>query len=114
MKLGTIFTLNEYDEAYKFVEENGYTIEEIEPKGEERQFKIVEIPIYEPTNEEIKQQRIAYRQANIDNQTNERTRRLANGTWTEQDEQEYLELDAQVTAWIEENLPYPEEEENAA
>jgi hypothetical protein len=43
MELGTIFTLDEYDEAYKFVSENGYTIEEIEPKGDERQFKIVEV-----------------------------------------------------------------------
>ena len=32
----------------------------------------------------------------------------ANGTWTEADEEAYLELDRQVTAWIEENLPYPE------
>lgn len=42
MELGTIFTLNEYDEAYKFVSENGYTIEEIESEGE-RQFKIIEV-----------------------------------------------------------------------
>ena len=34
---------------------------------------------------------------------------MANQTWTEEDERAYLDLDAEVTAWIEENLPYPEE-----
>ena len=56
-ELGTIFTSDDYECAYDYVTENGYTIEEIEPKGEERQFKIVEIP--EPTEEEKKQARIS-------------------------------------------------------
>ena len=65
-----------------------------------------------PTHDEIKEQRKAYRQEHIDDATAERSRRQANGTWTDEDEQAYLELDAEVTAWIEENLPYPEEEED--
>lgn len=52
MELGTIFTLEEYEGAYNYVMENGYTIEEIEPKGEERRFKIVEIP--KPSLDELK------------------------------------------------------------
>lgn len=54
--LGTIFTINEYSEAYKYVSENGYTIEEIEPKGDERQFKIVEIP--QPSEKDKAEERI--------------------------------------------------------
>ena len=52
MELGTIFTLDNYDEAYQYISENGYTIEEIEPRGEERRFKIVEIP--KPSLDELK------------------------------------------------------------
>lgn len=59
-----------------------------------------------PTKEEIKQLRIAYRREHIDNQTLERNRKMANGTWTQEDEAEYLALDAEVTAYIEENYPY--------
>lgn len=59
MKLGTIFTLDEYNEAYKFVEKNGYTIKEIEPKDGKRQFQIVEIPA--PTQEELAVQKRADR-----------------------------------------------------
>ena len=57
MKLGTIFALNEYAEAYKFISENGYTIEEVEAVDGVRQFKIVEIP--QPSEAELKQSRIA-------------------------------------------------------
>ena len=63
-----------------------------------------------PTYEEIDKAREEYREQHIDKRTKARVRKMANGTWTEQDEQEYLALDAEVTAWIEENLPYPEEE----
>ena len=62
-----------------------------------------------PTREEISQRREEYRKEHIDSKTAERSRRMANGSWTEDDEKAYLELDAEVTAWIEENLPYPEE-----
>ena len=61
------------------------------------------------TKEQIAVKRAAYRKEVIDNKTLERMRKIANNTWTEEDEKAYLELDAQVTKWIEENLPYPEE-----
>ena len=62
-----------------------------------------------PTKEDIEQMRIEYRREHIDDKTLERMRKMANGTWIEEDEQEYLELDAEVTTYIEENYPYPVE-----
>jgi hypothetical protein len=62
-----------------------------------------------PTYDEVKEQRAEYRRKNIDDKTAERSRKMANGTWTEEDEQEYLALDAEVTAYIEEHFPYPAE-----
>lgn len=59
-----------------------------------------------PTYEEIDQARIAYRKEHIDDKTIARMRKTANGTWTDEDEQAYLELDAEVTAYIEEHFPY--------
>lgn len=60
-----------------------------------------------PSKEDIKQMRKEYRQSHIDDNTAERSRRMANGTWTEEDETAYLALDAEVTAYIEQYLPYP-------
>ena len=57
MKLGTVFTEEQYDEAYEYISVNGYTIEEVEAVDGVRQFKIVEIP--QPTEAELKQSRIA-------------------------------------------------------
>ena len=62
-----------------------------------------------PTKEQVRQMRIAYRHTHIDDQTLERNRKMANGTWTEEMETKYLALDAEVTAYIEENMPYQEE-----
>jgi hypothetical protein len=107
MKLGTIFTLEEYEEAYKFVEENGYTIEEIEPKGDERQFKIVEIPIYEPTNEDISKQRQSAYAERTDPLTLRKMRKLALNNWTEEDEAQYVSEIQAISKEIEE-YPYKE------
>ena len=60
-----------------------------------------------PTYEEVDQARIQYRQEHIDDKTIARMRKQANGTWTDEDEQAYLALDAEVTAYIEEHFPYP-------
>lgn len=60
-----------------------------------------------PTYEEVDKMREDYRKEHIDSKTAMRSRKMANSTWTEEDEQSYLRLDAEVTAWIEENLPYP-------
>lgn len=64
-------------------------------------------PAPAPTKDEIKQMRIDYRHTHIDDQTLERNRKMANGSWTQEDEAAYLALDAEVTAYIEEYLPYP-------
>lgn len=63
------------------------------------------------TYEEIDKAREDYRKEHIDSKTSMRSRKMANGTWTEEDEQAYLSLDAEVTAYIEENFPYPVEDE---
>lgn len=61
----------------------------------------------EPTYDEIKELRKKYRREHIDDATAERSRKMANGTWTEIDEQDYLDLDEEVTDYIEEHYPYP-------
>lgn len=106
-KIGDIVGLDEYTDASKWCHSNNATMKEIEKENDIRRFEIVEIS--NPTWEEIDKQREMYREEHIDPRTNARVRKIANGTWTEQDEQDYLALDAEVTAWIEENLPYPEE-----
>lgn len=108
MELGTIFTLNEYDEAYKFVSENGYTIEEIEPKGNERQYKIVEIPKYEPTNEDISKMRQSAYTERTDPITLRKMRKLALSEWTEEDEAQYVAEIQAISKEIEEEYPYKE------
>jgi hypothetical protein len=108
MKLGTIFTLKDYDEAYKFVEENGYTIEEIEPKDDERQYKIVEIPVYVPTNEDISKQRKSAYAERTDPLTLRKMRKLALGEWTEEEEAQYVSEIQAISKEIEEEYPYKE------
>lgn len=86
----------------------GYPLVEVEPAYDgslwEKGFA-PEKPV--PTKDDIKQMRIDYRHTHIDDQTLERNRKMANGSWTQEDEAAYLALDAEVTAYIEENLPYP-------
>lgn len=60
-----------------------------------------------PTKEDIEKARVAYRREHIDDETLCRLRKQANGTWTQEMEDVYLALDAEVTAYIEEHLPYP-------
>lgn len=80
----------------------------------DRRYEIKEIPpAPAPTREDVDRARIAYRREHIDDRTIARMRKQANGTWMPEDEIEYLALDAEVTAYIEENLPYPDEEEDA-
>lgn len=88
------------------IEDTEHTCEDYEQYNGEYLLK-EDIPA--PTYEEIDQARIEYRKTHIDDKTIARMRKTANGTWTDEDEQDYLALDAEVTAWIEENLPYPEE-----
>lgn len=62
-----------------------------------------------PTREDIEEMRKAYRREHIDDLTLARVRKQANGTWTQAEEGAYLNLDDEVTAYIEEHYPYPEE-----
>lgn len=62
-----------------------------------------------PTWEEVDRMRVQYRREHIDDKTTARSRKLANKTWTDEDEQAFLALDAEVTAYIEEHFPYPKE-----
>lgn len=64
-------------------------------------------PAPAPTREDIEKARIEYRHEHIDDETLCRLRKQANGTWTQEMEDAYLALDAEVTAYIEEHLPYP-------
>lgn len=109
--VGQIFIDSYPSEAASWCNNSGdkYHIAEIEPEDGHRRFQIVETVHPAPTYDEIKQQRKQYRETHIDDETAERSRCMANGTWTAEDEQAYLALDAEVTAWIEENLPYPAE-----
>ena len=82
----------------------------IEALGDGR-YEIKEVVVPAPTREDIEEARIAYRRRHIDNETLRRMRKQANNTWTPEDEAEYLALDAEVTAYIEEHFPYPEEQD---
>lgn len=62
-----------------------------------------------PTHDETSKMREDYRKEHIDSKTAERSRKTANGTWTAEDERAYLDLDAEVTAYINEHFPYSEE-----
>lgn len=98
--------LDEYKDVAQWCNENGgYMIVE-----DGKYYKVVPIPTpLPPTYDEVKEQRAQYRREHIDDKTSERSRKMANGSWTEEDEQAYLALDAEVTAYIEEHFPYPEE-----
>lgn len=63
MEIGTIFTLDQYAEAYAYAVANNCKIEEIEPEGDTRRYQIVAIP--EPTEYEKAQARIAVLKAEI-------------------------------------------------
>lgn len=60
-----------------------------------------------PTYDEISELRKRYRREHIDDNTAERSRKIANDTWTDEDEEAYLALDREVTEYIEANFPYP-------
>ena len=51
MQLGTVFSIEEYEEAYEFAIANNFTIKELEKINKKRFFQIVEIP--QPTEEEV-------------------------------------------------------------
>ncbi len=112
MEIGTVFTLDKYDEAYELATVNGFTIEEIEAKGDERQFKIVEIPEpLPPTKEDIEKLRFEAYKTEVDPITCH-IQRLG-------DEEQTAEVIAKIAALVEERkskveeikarYPYPDE-----
>jgi hypothetical protein len=96
-------------EAATWCNENNAYIKELDPVDDVRQFEIFENEPYVPTYDDIDRMRVNYRKSNIDDRTLARSRKMANGTWTEEDEQAYIALDAEVTAYIESHFPYPSE-----
>lgn len=104
-EIGQIFNGTYPPDAATWCNKNNAYIEAL---GDGR-YEIKEVVIPVPTRDDIKRARAEYRRANIDDNTLQRERKKANGTWTEEDETKYLILDAQVTAYIEEHYPYPEE-----
>lgn len=56
MKLGEKFYIDEYNKAFEYVDENNYTIKEIEPDEKGRRFQIVEVP--KPTEKDLILQQI--------------------------------------------------------
>ena len=108
--VGQIFEEDYPPEAAEWCNSRGNVfINDIEPVNNVRRFQIQEEPEHMPTYEEVDAMRVAYRQQHIDDKTIARMRKQANRTWTEADEFAYLTLDAEVTAYIEEHFPYPEE-----
>lgn len=103
--IGQIFDGIYPPDAANWANQNNAYLDEIG----ERKYEIKEVITPTPTHEDISQMRMMYRREHIDDKTLERLRKTANGTWTEEDEQEYLALDAEVTAYIETNYPYPDE-----
>lgn len=97
----------EYAEVAEWCNENQqYTID-----SDDTYYFTVALPEpLPPTKEQVREMRAAYRRTHIDDQTAERSRKMANNTWTEDDETAYLALDAEVTAYVEEHFPYPVEE----
>ena len=99
------YTRKEYADLAIYCNQNNCHIEDMGDYLE----SVENAPLPPPTYEEVDQMRIEYRKEHIDDKTIARMRKTANGTWTDEDEQAYLELDAEVTAYIEEHFPYPEQ-----
>lgn len=106
MRIDKPYTNAQYAELAIYCNENNCHIED---RGD--YLESVENEPHIPTYEEIDKAREDYRKQHIDSKTAMRSRKMANGSWTAEDEETYLALDKEVTAWIEENLPYPVSEE---
>ena len=96
------YTNKEYADLASYCNQNDCHIED---KGDYLESVPNEHPA--PTYEEVDKMREDYRKDHIDSKTAMRSRKMANGTWTEELEEEYLALDAEVTRYIEIHFPYP-------
>lgn len=111
MEVGTIFTEEQYAEAYAYVTENkGCKIVEIAPVDGVRQFQIelIPVPTVEEQNAQIKQTRAGLYSLLIDPLHAERQRKTVLGTWTETDEAEYVAEVKRQTLIIQTDNPYIE------
>ena len=105
MKIGDIFTKENYTEYAIWANENNATITDF--GGGKYQLVAIPEPL-PPTKEEISQLRaIAYLE--IDKLHAERDRKTILGTWTSEKETEYIEKVKTMSAEIAEKYPYPEE-----
>ena len=96
------YTNKEYADLASYCNQNDCHIED---KGNYLESVPNEHPA--PTYEEVDKMREDYRKEHIDSKTAMRSRKMANGTWTEELEEEYLALDAEVTRYIEIHFQYP-------
>lgn len=62
-----------------------------------------------PTTEEIRQRRELYYKENCDPLTCEKIRKTSMGKWTEEDEAEYVNRMNDISAFVNQMYPYPEE-----
>ena len=110
--IGQVFDGMYPPEAAIWCNENNAQIDEIEPDGSVRRFQINEQPApVPPTNEEISKMReMAYKEE-IDGLHARKMRKEILGKWTDEDEAEYVAKVIQLSAEIEERLPYNEEEQ---
>lgn len=107
MEKNEVFSIENYNEAFLYVEENeGLTIEDLG----NRLYKIVEIPVYNQTNEEISQQRQNAYIERTDPLTLRKLRKQALGEWTTEDEKEYVAQIQAISEQIASEFPYNSEE----
>lgn len=106
MKIGDIFTKENYTEHAIWCNENNAMIEDL---GNGR-YQIVAVPEPLPlTKEEVSQLReSAY--GEIDKLHNQRRRKQVIGTWTDEDELLYIEKVKTLSEEIKNKYPYPVEE----
>lgn len=94
----------------EFYKSLGMTLQDVEEAYDGRWFLSGYVPEKpQPTADEIKELRKEYRRKYMDDSTSERSRKQANGSWTAEDESEYLALDERITQEIEQLYPYPSE-----
>lgn len=108
MNIYDIFGLDKYDEAYQFISKNKGT--EIKDLGN-KTYQIIKSsePTVEEQNEAIRQTRLSLYKNNTDELTLRKLRKQALGTWTRQDEEEYLSEIKKMSEDINNGNPYIKE-----
>lgn len=133
MKVGSIFSEDEYGIGFNYAVNNNLTIKEIDSKKEEREIeeeiinekgekeikkekKIVDIRYFQivekrkTTNEEISRQRQNAYIERTDPLTLRKLRKQALNDWTSEDEKEYILQIQNISEQIEKEFPYNSDE----